>query len=62
MVLHLTSIFTSDTLVKEFAIGLNFNEDFVSKISTGYSDDRVDVSLNKNLMLGETEANTLFVK
>ena len=56
----LTSIFTSDTLVKEFAIGLNFNEDFVSKISTGFN-DRVNVSLNKNLMLGETEANTLFV-
>ena len=56
----LTSIFTSDILVKEYAIGVNFNEDFDTKISTGFN-DRVDISLNKNLMLGETEENTLFV-
>ena len=57
----ITSIFSSDVLVKNFAVGLNFSNDFNTIISNGYPEDRVDVSLNKNLMLGETEANTLFV-
>ena len=57
----ITSIFSSDVLVQNYAVGLNFSNDFNTIISTGYSDDRVDVSLNKNLILGDAEENTLFV-